>query len=334
MVEKNELMDIEGVGAMTADKLMKLGYESIVSLASADAKKLAGEMECSVPVARKIIYSARDKCEMGFSTAVQLEEKRQKIKKMSTGLKDIDDLLKGGFESGVLTEIYAEFGAGKTQIGHLMAARAIASQEQEREPFVFYIDTEGSFRPNRVKDFLKGLDLPENAEGWEEGKTEEEIAKKYDKYMNRILTARATSVDQQKYLVDKAYNMIKQEKINVTLVIVDSLTSHFRAEYIGRETLSERQQSLNAHMHQLMRLAETFNVVVYVTNQVMANPSQFFGDPTTAIGGHIIGHNSSCRMYLRKAKKGSRVIKLVDSPDLPDGEVNFYIRETGLEAFK
>jgi len=334
MNEENDIMSLDGVGVTTGDKLLKAGYETIEALASADPKKLSTEMDCSESVARKMIYSARDKCDMGFTTANELEKERKKIHKMSTGFEDLDNLLKGGFESGVLTEIFAEFGAGKTQIAHMMAARA-ATDPNEKNPIVFYIDTEGSFRPNRVRDFLKGLDyLPENQEGFDDNKTEEQIAKKYEKYMKRILTARAVSVDQQKYLVDKASRMIKEDKLNVTMVIVDSLTSHFRAEYIGRGTLADRQQTLNSHMHQLMRLAESNNIVVYVTNQVMAKPDSFFGDPTAAIGGHIVGHNSSCRMYLRKGRKGSRVIKLIDSPDLPDGEVMFYITESNLEGLK
>jgi DNA repair protein RadA len=125
--------------------------------------------------------------------------------------------------------------------------------------------------------------------------------------------------------------MIAANQLNVKLIVIDSLTAHFRAEFVGRGTLADRQQKINKHMHALLKLADTHNVCVYVTNQVMAKPDQFFGDPTQAIGGHIVGHASTFRIYLRKGKKGSRVAKLVDSPNLPETEVAFYITEQGIK---
>ncbi len=123
----------------------------------------------------------------------------------------------------------------------------------------------------------------------------------------------------------KIEDLIKKQGLSVRLVVVDSLTAHFRAEFVGRGTLADRQQKLNKHMHVLSRLASTNNLCVYVTNQVMAKPDTFFGDPTEAIGGHIVAHNSVFRIYLRKGKKGTRVAKLVDAPNLPDGEAGFVV---------
>ncbi|VVB83119.1 DNA repair and recombination protein RadA [uncultured archaeon] len=116
----------------------------------------------------------------------------------------------------------------------------------------------------------------------------------------------------------------------IKLLIIDSLTAHFRAEYSGRGELADRQQKLNKYLHNLMKLAETYNLAVYVTNQVMANPAQMFGDPTQAVGGNIVGHASTYRIYLRRGKQGSRVAKLIDSPDLPDNEAIFYVAEKGI----
>jgi DNA repair protein RadA len=132
-------------------------------------------------------------------------------------------------------------------------------------------------------------------------------------------------------LAEKIEDLIKKEGLNIKLVVVDSLTAHFRAEFVGRGTLADRQQKLNKHMHVLAKLADTMNLCIYATNQVMARPDQFFGDPTAAIGGNIVGHNSQTRLYLRKGKKGTRVAKLVDSPYLPDGEAGFVITQKGIE---
>jgi DNA repair protein RadA len=134
-------------------------------------------------------------------------------------------------------------------------------------------------------------------------------------------------------LAEKVSDLVTKQNLNVKVVIVDSLTAHFRAEFIGRGTLAERQQKLNKHMHELLRVADRHNVLVYVTNQVMADPSVFFGDPTRSVGGNIVAHASTFRIYLRKGKKGSRVAKLIDSPNLPDGEAAFMIETPAIRDF-
>jgi DNA repair protein RadA len=116
----------------------------------------------------------------------------------------------------------------------------------------------------------------------------------------------------------------------VRLLVVDSLTAHFRSEYIGRGTLAERQQMLNKHIHDLMRFGDVYNAVIYVTNQVHAKPDAFFGDPTRPIGGHIVGHSATFRIYLRKSKGGKRIARLIDSPNLPEAEAVFSVSEEGV----
>ncbi len=135
-------------------------------------------------------------------------------------------------------------------------------------------------------------------------------------------------------MVDKINELI-QSGNNVRLVIVDSLMAHFRAEYVGRESLAVRQQKLNQHLHSLQQIANTYNVAVFLTNQVQAKPDSFFGSPTKAIGGHVLGHASTYRIWLKKglAKKGlagKRIARLVDSPHLPEGECVFKITSEGI----
>jgi len=145
------------------------------------------------------------------------------------------------------------------------------------------------------------------------------------------MVARAYTSDHQMLLVEKISEMINQDKIPIRLIIVDSLTSLFRSEYTGRGTLATRQQKLNRHLHSLQKVADLFNVVIYVTNQVQSRPDIFFGNPTAAIGGHILGHASQFRLYLRKGKAGKRIARLIDSPYLPEGEAVFKITEKGIE---
>jgi DNA repair protein RadA len=135
------------------------------------------------------------------------------------------------------------------------------------------------------------------------------------------------------FLVDNADKVVK--KNGIRLIIVDSLTSHFRSEYLGREMLAERQQKLNKHLHKLIRLARAFNAVAIVTNQVMSKPDVFFGNAVHPVGGHIVAHTSHTRIFLRKSARGPvRIARLVSSPYLPEGERIFKITENGMEDVK
>jgi len=175
-----------------------------------------------------------------------------------------------------------------------------------------FIDTEGTFSPQRIKQIAEGLGASA------------------DKVLKNIMVARAFNADHQILLLDKVAELIKDGE-PIKLLIVDSLTAHFRAEFTGRGQLADRQQKLNKYLHTLTRLAEQRGFAVYVTNQVMANPAMMFGDPTTHVGGHIVGHAAKVRIYLRRGKQGSRVAKMVDSPDLPDNEAAFFVTQTGLK---
>jgi DNA repair protein RadA len=303
------IMNLPGVGTATSEKLIEAGYESLMSIAVASPGELIDTIGVGEGVARKIISAARDAMEMGFETGLDVLEKRKKVKKISTGSKVFDDLMGGGFETACITECFGEYGSGKTQIAHILAVSLVKS---DPESHVIFIDTENTFRPERIEQLSKGMKVnPENV-------------------LKRIKVARAYNSDHQLLLVDKIDELIKKEKIKVGLLVVDSLTAHFRAEYVGRGTLAERQQKLNRHMHDLLKLADVHNLAVYVTNQVMSKPDVFFGDPTQAIGGHVVAHSSTFRIYLRKGKKGSRVAKLVDSPNLPEAECGFYIDTEGI----
>ncbi len=304
------ITDLPGVGSATAEKLIEAGYDNLMSIAVASPGDLMESIGVGEGVARKIISASRDALEMGFETGVDLLEKRKKVLKVSTGSKAFDKLLGGGVETGCITELFGEYGSGKTQIAHSLAINVVASDPDAQ---VIYIDTENTFRPERIIDMAN--------------------AKKFDykNALSRIRVARAYNSDHQMLLVEKIDELIKKEKIKAKLVVVDSLTAHFRAEFVGRGTLAERQQKLNRHMHELLKLADYHNLAVVVTNQVMAKPDIFFGDPTQAIGGHVVAHSSTFRVYLRKGKKGTRVARLVDSPNLPEEECAFIITRDGIQ---
>lgn len=305
--------DLPGVGPASIEKLASAGFNDLMSIAVATPGEIVGATEMSEATAKKIIAIARANLEMEFTSGEEIMKKREQMMKITTGSTELDKLTGGGFETGAITEAYGQYGSGKSQIAHTLAVRVQLPPEKGGAGGVaVYIDTEGTFRPERIKNIAQDIGLdPQEA-------------------LKNVKVARAFNSDHQMLLAEKIDELIKQG-VNVKLVIVDSLTAHFRAEYIGRGTLADRQQKINKHMHALMKLADKHNIAIYVTNQVMAKPDQFFGDPTEAIGGHIVAHNSTYRIYLRRGKKGTRVAKMIDSPCMPEAEAIFQVTEAGIK---
>jgi len=312
--EKNidTIEDLPGVGPATADKLRESGFTDLMDIAVVSPQELASIAEIGLPTATRIIQEAGKKVQKDeFKTGNELFEKRQQVGKISSGSKTFDELLGGGFESQAIIELFGEFGSGKTQIAHqLCIIVQLPKEKGGLDGHAFYIDTENTFRPERIKQMAEGYELDP-----------EEV-------LSKIHVARAYNSSHQMLLVDKVKELSKD--VPARLLVVDSLTAHFRAEYVGRGTLADRQQKLNRHMHDLLRWSDLNNGVVCVTNQVAAKPDAFFGDPTRPIGGHIVGHTATFRVYLRKSKGPKRIARLIDSPHLPEGEAVFSITEIGV----
>jgi DNA repair protein RadA len=251
-------------------------------------------------------------------------EKRKLVGKVTTGSETFNALMGGGFETQSIVEVYGEFGSGKTQVAHQVAVNVQLSGELGGlDGSVIIIDTENTFRPERIVQMVEGLPpSPDTDKPWNP-----------EEFLKKIHVARAYNSNHQILLAESALDLAEKLKKSgrpVRLLIVDSLTAHFRAEYVGRGTLADRQQKLNKHLHTLMRFADLNNAVVLVTNQVMAKPDAFFGDPTKPVGGHIVGHTATFRIYLRKSKGEKRIARLIDSPNLPDGEAVFTVTTPGL----
>ncbi len=314
--EDNEgkLTDIPGIGPGIAMKLEAAGIYDLMGLAVMSPAALSDLAGVGEAVARKAIQAARGMMKLGFTDGLDFDKKRSEVIYITTGSKNLNDLFGGkGVESRAITECYGAFGSGKTQLGLTLAVNVQMPKEQGGAGGkAVFIDTEGTFRPDRIRQIAEG------------------IGANPEKVLKNILVARAFNSDHQILLLDKITELIKEQKEPIKLVIIDSLTAHFRAEFSGRGQLADRQQKLNKYLHHLMKLAEQHNVAIYVTNQVMANPAMMFGDPTTAIGGNIVGHASTYRVYLRRGKQGTRVAKMIDAPNLPENEAAFYLTQQGV----
>ena len=284
-----------GVGA----RLRRLGARRAldVALCDPDILRLTGRV--------RVVLSPRT------STAAEVAERRRGLERLSTGSSRLDELLGGGLEVGYITELVGEYGAGKTQLCHQLAVMVqLPREEGGLEAKALYIDTEGTFRPERIVSIARyrGID-PEQA-------------------LENIIYARAYNSDHQMLLVDEAKKLIDEE--NIKIVLVDSLIAHFRAEYPGRENLAARQQKLNKHIMQLARLAAVYDVAVVVTNQVLAAPDVFFGNPLKPAGGNVVAHGCTYRIWLRKGKEGKRIARIIDSPKHAEKEAVFLIADEGV----
>ncbi|TET03037.1 MAG: DNA repair and recombination protein RadA [Promethearchaeota archaeon] len=307
------LKDLPGVGDTTVKKLQEAGIGSIRILAIYPLTKLMEEAGIGEKTARKIIKAAQDIEKMGFKSADIIWEKRKHLNRLTTSSSTLDEILAGGIEPGSVTEFYGEYRTGKTQIAHQLCVNVqLPYEEGGLEGSALYVDTEATFRPERIIQMADAKNLD------------------YNKTLKNIIVGRAYNSDHQVLLIKEATKIIKEK--NIKLVVVDSIIGHFRSEYVGRGTLANRQQTLNVHIHDLLRLTEVFEeLAVMFTNQVSSKPDVFYGNPTVATGGHIIAHGATVRIYLRKGKGEQRVAKMIDAPHLPEAEAVFSITEEGIK---
>jgi len=306
------LEDLPGVGPSIASKLREMGFKTVESLATADVREIttAGIGEAT---ASKIIEAAQKSIAITFVRADELVKLRSNLRRLSTGCGSLDKLLAGGLETQSITELYGEFGTGKSQLcQQLCVTVQLPVEKGGLDGGALYIDTENTFRTERIMQIAPrfGLDPEEALKG--------------------IIFAEAYTSNHQMLLLENADEIIKEN--NIKLIIIDSLTSHFRSEYLGREMLAPRQQMLNKHLHKLIRLSRAFNACAVITNQVIAQPDVFFAKTVLPAGGHILGHTSHTRLFLRKGKDNVRIARLTVSTFLPEGETPIRITERGIES--
>src|SRR6056297_468271 len=347
MAADADLEELPGVGPATAEKLLDAGFDSYEGLAVAAPSELSNTADVGDSTASDIVQAAREAADVGgFETGAAVLERREKIGKLKWKIDEVDDLLGGGVETQSITEVYGEFGAGKSQVTHQLAVNVqLPAEHGGLEGSAIFIDSEDTFRPERIEQMVEGQedealedmmklhgivgeDEPADA-------TDDDLmADLVESVLDKIHVAKAFNSNHQILLAEKAQEIAsasQDDEFPVRLLAVDSLTAHFRAEYVGRGQLADRQQKLNKHLHDLMRVGDLNNTAVVVTNQVASNPDSFFGDPTQTIGGKILGHTSTFRLYLRKSKGNKRIVKLVDAPNLPDGEGVMRVEGAGLK---
>ncbi|MFX1274954.1 MAG: DNA repair and recombination protein RadA [Promethearchaeota archaeon] len=304
---------LPGVGEATLNKLIKAGFDSLEAIAYTPPSIIIDESGLGEKTTAKLIKASMEQLNIGFKSAEDVWEHRKNIARITTGSPELDELFGGGLETGSIIEFFGEFRTGKTQIMHQLCVNVqLPKEDGGLEGCALYIDTEGTFRPERIIQMAEALDLDTK------------------KVLKNIIFGRAYNSDHQILLIKEAANLIKER--NIKIIILDSLIGHFRSEYIGRGTLANRQQTINQHIHDLLRLADIHSdLAIVVTNQVQSKPDVFYGNPLQAAGGNVVAHGSTIRVYLRKGKGVQRVAKIVDAPNLPEGEAIFSITEEGIK---
>ena len=307
-------LEQHGIAATDVKKLVGAGFYTVESVVYAPKKKLMEVKGISEQKADKIQLEAMKLVPTGFTTATEMHLKRSQIIQITTGSKELDKLLNGGFETGSITELFGEFRTGKSQLCHTIAVTCqLPIDNGGAEGKCLYIDTEGTFRPERLLAVAERFGLQGND------------------VLDNVAYARAYNSDHQLTLLTQAAAMMSESRYAV--VVVDSATALYRTDYSGRGELSSRQMHLAQFLRTLLRLADEFGVAVVVTNQVVAQvdgSAMFQADPKKPIGGNIMAHASTTRISLRKGRGEQRVAKIYDSPCLPEGEATFAINADGV----
>ena len=310
-----EIDTLNDIGPATKTSLKEAGFRSIKDLVIRGPTDIAEATGIAIEKCTLLCNRAREILEeigvldKPFTTANEIYHKRKSEYRISTGSKNLDELLDGGIETRAITELYGEYGTGKTQVCHTLCVTVQQSKDEDNISRALYIDTENTFRPERIASIASAR------------KIDPSVA------LENVIVAKAYNSSHQEVIIQESPNVINLH--NIKIMIVDSIVSHYRAEYLGRSVLSERQQRINRLLHILLRIAETCKIAVVITNQIQSSPDAIFGDPNKATGGNVMAHTSTYRLYLKKAGK-NRIARMVDSPYHSEREILFALNEQGI----
>lgn len=342
-MSSDDLTKLSGVGPATKDKLIDAGFDRYEDIAVAGTGELTGEISnMSDDKAQKIINAAREEADVGgFQTGAEALEERKDIGRITSGHSEIDEILSGGFEEKAISELFGEHKSGKSQFTHQLCVNVqLPPEHGGNGKRAIFVDTEDSYRPERIEEMVRGLDDEILADCMErdniDGTPDDEDAMNelVELFLSRVHGAEARNSNMQMMLVEKAEEIVQEYRdadFPVGLLVIDSIIGHFRAEYIGRGELANRQQKLTQHMDDLTEFASRYDAAVVIANQVMANPDQYFGDPMQAAGGNVVKHRSTFRIKLRQGKGDKMVFMLEDAPNLPDGQTPYLVETSGIE---
>ncbi|CAI5720117.1 unnamed protein product [Hyaloperonospora brassicae] len=317
--EPIDLLQDAGINAIDIVRLKNNGFATVGQLFQVSQRKFLGMKGIDEAKLDKFLQAGKKLMpeKSGFVSANTLYLQSQSKMFITTGSEQFDRILGGGLETMSVTEVHGEFRTGKTQLCHTLCVTAQLPRSQGGGAGkVAFIDTEGTFRPNRVAEIAKeryNLDPQET--------------------LDNIVVARAHSHDaQMDFVTELGVYFADPDQGPFRVLIIDSVTALFRTDFSGSGELSERQQRLNQHLVRLVKHAEEFNIAVLVVNQVMADPgaNSMFGSAMKPAGGHVMSHGVHTRVLMKKGRGENRTCKIIDSPCMPEAECSIKLCTGGI----
>ena len=255
---------------------------------------------------------AAPKPECHFITArIHHIDRLDSIERISTGSRNIDDILCRGVETKAVTQFYGAPNSGKTQLCHTMCA--IVPQDKSDGGVCgrsIYIDTEGTFRAERIAVIAKARGFDPNM------------------ILDNVTIREAQDIETQERIVDDIDPLLKDKTKRFKLLVVDSPVTHYRSDYIGRQNLPERQQRLYKFLRRLVTTAHTYNIAVVVTNHINTTPNSKIS--ARPVGGNVMGHAVTYIIRLRTGNRSIHHATIVSSPYHRSNSTTFYISKKGL----
>jgi len=318
-VETNPELDLsvsqlDGVGAVTQKKLDTFGVSNLIDICVRGSKEISEITGVAKTTTDSWVFKAQKlleendlirKSDMDVS---ELLDYHENLPVLGTKCEDVDNLMGGGVRSEATYEIYGEFGSGKTQFCNTLTCEAIKDGGN-----VVWIDCEDTFKPRRIIEMLI---------------TREEITPEEAKEkLNNITYLYCPNTEQLLGTVNGLSSTLLEKKPK--LVILDGAIGQFREEYLGRGTLAERQMQIARLMTHIKNISFYFRCPVIFTNQVQSDPAMMFGDPIKPIGGNVVAHASTYRIYFKKSGK-KRLARMVDSPEHAQADAEYVLTDKGL----
>ena len=227
----------QGINQNDINKLIEAGFNTVESVTYSTKKTLVAIKGLSEIKVDKIIDACSKICHLGFEPSNIFLQKRMNLTYLTTGSKELDKLLGGGIETGSISEMFGEFRTGKTQICHTLCVTCQLPKENGGGAGkALYIDTEGTFRPEKLKNIAERFGLDP------------------DEVVANVLYARAYNSDHQNKLLLQACGLMAESKF--ALLVVDSATALYRTDFSGRGELSARQMSLAKFLRNLQKIAD------------------------------------------------------------------------------
>ena len=305
---------LEGVGAVTQKKLEAFGVTNLIDICVRGAREVSEITGVSKPTCDSWVFKAQkllednDMIRKSDMDVMDLMDYHENLPTISSKCEELDKLMGGGVRPEATYEVYGEFGAGKTQFCNTIACEAI-----KEDGNVIWIDCEDTFKPRRIVEMLVAR---------------EEITPEEAKNKLNQITYLYTPNTEQLLGTINALSKVLIEK-NPKLVVLDGAIGQFREEYLGRGTLAERQMQIARLMTHIKNISFYFRCPVVFTNQVQSDPSMMFGDPIKPIGGNIVAHASTYRIYFKKSGK-KRIARMVDSPEHAQADAEYILTVKGL----